>query len=102
MWSLRPEDFRLICISQPPLCEQEQIAQELGGQLVRLDTAITRLEHEITLLREYRTRLTSDVVTGKLDVRAAAASLPEEAAPETDDEEALADETDLDTSETEA
>ena len=29
-------------------------------------------------LREYRTRLIADVVTGKLDVREAAARLPEE------------------------
>ena len=33
---------------------------------------------EISLLREYRTRLIADVVTGKLDVREAAANLPEE------------------------
>ncbi len=33
---------------------------------------------EIELLREYRTRLISDVVTGKLDVREATANLPEE------------------------
>ena len=44
-----------------------------------LATTISRLEREITLLREYRTRLVADVVTGKLDVRAAAASLPDEA-----------------------
>ena len=30
-----------------------------------------------TFLREYRTRLVSQVVTGKLDVREAAASLPD-------------------------
>ena len=36
------------------------------------------LEREIDLLREYRTRLVADVVTGKLDVREAAARLPEE------------------------
>ena len=41
-------------------------------------STIARYEREITLLREYRTRLTADVVTGKLDVRAAAAQLPEE------------------------
>ena len=35
------------------------------------------------ILREYRTRLVADVVTGKLDVREAAAQLPEEAAPDT-------------------
>ena len=39
--------------------------------------ASTRLEREIELLREYRTRLVADVVTGKLDVREAAARLPE-------------------------
>jgi type I restriction enzyme S subunit len=42
------------------------------------DTAIDRYEREITLLREYRTRLVADVVTGKLDVREAALLLPEE------------------------
>ena len=33
---------------------------------------------EIDLIREYRTRLIADVVTGKLDVREAAANLSEE------------------------
>jgi type I restriction enzyme S subunit len=54
------------------------ILKETGG----IGTAIARFEREITLLREYRTRLTADVVTGKLDVRAAAAQLPEEAEEE--------------------
>jgi type I restriction enzyme S subunit len=34
-------------------------------------------EREIALMQEYRTRLTADVVTGKLDVRSAAVQLPE-------------------------
>ena len=42
-----------------------------------IDAAITRARRRIELLREYRTRLIADVVTGKLDVRDAAASLPE-------------------------
>ena len=59
-----------------------------------LTTAISHLEHEIELLREYRTRLVADVVTGKLDVRETAARLPEEAAPEiAEDETGLRDET---------
>jgi type I restriction enzyme S subunit len=37
-----------------------------------------QIEAEIALLREYRTRLIADVVTGKLDVREAAAGLPDE------------------------
>ena len=35
------------------------------------------MHRKIDLLREYRTRLIADVVTGKLDVREAAAALPE-------------------------
>ena len=57
-------------------------------------SAISRLEREIDLLREYRTRLVADVVTGKLDVREAAAWLPEEAAPNAAEDAAdLSDET---------
>lgn len=64
-----------------------------------------KAEREISLLREYRTRLIADVVTGKLDVREAAASLPDEAAepelPEEVDEviegEEIVEDTDLET-----
>ena len=35
------------------------------------------VQEEIDLLREYRTRLIADTVTGKLDVRAAAERLPD-------------------------
>jgi type I restriction enzyme S subunit len=54
----------------------------MDAELARFTNAIARFEREITLLREYRTRLTADVVTGKLDVRAAAAQLPEQAEDE--------------------
>ena len=37
--------------------------------------AISKASNEIDLMTEYRTRLTADVVTGKLDVREAAAKL---------------------------
>ena len=40
-------------------------------------TTIARTEREIALMQEYRTRLTADPATGKLDVREAAAKLPE-------------------------
>ena len=49
----------------------------LMKQLVRYRTPSRRLRTEIALIHEFRTRLIADVVTGKLDVRAAAASLPE-------------------------
>ena len=42
------------------------------------NTAIANSSRQIDLLKEYRTRLIADVVTGKIDVREAAARLPEE------------------------
>ena len=38
----------------------------------------------VPIIREFRTRLVADVVTGKLDVREAAARLPDEAPVEGD------------------
>ena len=63
--------------------EQKEIVNAIFEQTSGLTTTISRLEREIDLLREYRTRLVADVVTGKLDVREAAARLPDEAAPDT-------------------
>ena len=52
----------------------------------QLDQVIARTAREIELLREYRTRLVADVVTGKLDVREAAARLPKEDDAPTEEE----------------
>ena len=62
--------------------EQSQILGFIAREGVPFDTAIARLEREIELLREYRTRLVADVVTGKLDVRPAVRQLPAEPLPE--------------------
>ena len=62
----------------PPKDEAVAIAAYLENETVGIDTAISRLNREIDLLREYRTRLAADVVTGKLDVRTAAAALPQD------------------------
>jgi type I restriction enzyme S subunit len=73
----------------PPCEEQAQIFQGLHFETEAFSKTISRLEREIDLLREYRTRLVADVVTGKLDVREAAARLPGEepllATPDTGD-----------------
>jgi restriction endonuclease S subunit len=62
----------------PPLPEQTAIVEYLDAQTANIDAAIEASGREIDLLREYRTRLISDVVTGKVDVREVAAQLPEE------------------------
>ncbi len=61
----------------PPVTEQEPLVSFLDSTLNRIDQVISAAQREISLLREYRTRLISDAVTGKLDVREAAARLPE-------------------------
>ena len=62
----------------PGVEEQQQILAALDAELRPVDSTISRLEREIDLLREYRTCLVADVVTGKLDVREAATRLPDE------------------------
>lgn len=84
-----------IHVALPPPEEQGVILAVLAEDLFGTNTAISRLEHEISLLREYRTRLVADVVTGKLDVREAAARLPDESAPDAvEDDAGMGDETD--------
>jgi type I restriction enzyme S subunit len=79
-------------LALPKKQEQESIVAHVDSETRPTDVAISRLEREIELLREYRTRLVADVVTGKLDVRAAAARLPDEPSPDAADDEAdLAD-----------
>lgn len=77
-----------ISIAVAPPEEQVTIVNQTSEQTRPLVTAISRLEREIELLREYRTRLVADVVTGKLDVRAATAGLPDEAPPDTAEDDA--------------
>jgi type I restriction enzyme S subunit len=67
-------------INLPPLTEQDAILGAISHKASALQRASNDAGREITLLREYRTRLIADVVTGKLDVREAAARLPDEAA----------------------
>jgi type I restriction enzyme S subunit len=90
-------------VALPPLPDQILIVEMVRGTAVEpLAVAQEALQREIALIREYRTRLIADVVTGKLDVRAAAAALPEEveepeaSEDETPDEVDEVEENDLD------
>jgi type I restriction enzyme S subunit len=74
---LHRQTLRVTKVPIPPLGEQVQIATRLLAATKGLDLAIKSLETEIALLKEYRIRLISDVVTGKMDVRGQAAKLPE-------------------------
>ena len=66
-----------ISVPLAPPHEQSRIADWIDGQLAGTNAIIDRAQREIGLLQEFRTRMIADVVTGKLDVRTIAASLPE-------------------------
>ena len=67
-----------IAIAVPPRFEQDEIVATARAQTSGLTVAIARARRQLELVQEYRTTLIADVVTGKLDVRGAAAQLPEE------------------------
>ena len=66
-----------IVLPVPPLVDQSEIIERVAAIEEQIGRGIQAALREIELLREYQTRLIADVVTGKLDVREAAAALPE-------------------------
>jgi type I restriction enzyme S subunit len=64
--------IRKLPVPLPPLPEQMEIVAALSSRTNALETVVSSLTKEISVLREYRTRLIADVVTGKLDVRGVA------------------------------
>jgi restriction endonuclease S subunit len=58
-----------ISVSVPPIEEQNKIVDFIEIQMERVQTIIEKSKHEIELLKEYKTALISEVVTGKVDVR---------------------------------
>ena len=70
-------DVKSILVPIPPVSEQQRILEDVAWEKDRIASLKHRAVAEIELLREFRTRLTSDVVTGQLDVREAASKLPD-------------------------
>lgn len=82
-YKLSGADVRGLRLPVPGLDIQHMIIRELGAIDANLTQITVKLSREVDLLREFRTRLVADVVTGQIDVRAIAATLPE--APESSD-----------------
>ena len=61
--------FRNFEIPLPPYEEQIKIVQAIGDEEQKTQTAIECLKKQIDLLNDLKTRLISDTVTGKIDVR---------------------------------
>ena len=77
-YGLSQNTIRSVWLPLASLSEQTSIACFLNENAATTDDSISRAYRHIDLLHEYRSRLISDIVTGKLDVREAAAALPEE------------------------
>lgn len=60
---------------RPPLSEQSEIVRQLRSLRREHHERVSLIAREIDLLREFRSRLVADVVTGQVDVRAIVASL---------------------------
>lgn len=59
--------------SLPPRHEQDEIVIHLNDRCARLDRLVLEANAVIAVLREYRSALITDAVTGKIDVREAVA-----------------------------
>jgi type I restriction enzyme S subunit len=93
MDSLNTGILKGVPVLLPPASEQRQLLDRVAQEARSIQRAVSDATHEIDLLREYRTRLIADVVTGKLDVREAAARLSdEEESEELEGAEGLAEE----------
>ncbi len=68
-FNVSPQDVDSVFAALPPLAEQQSILECVENETKAIDASIAAIKREIDLIREYRTRLVADVVTGKVDVR---------------------------------
>lgn len=74
---ISPDQIKSFRVVLPSVEEQEAIVRKIEVMTKTISRSIDVADREIDLLREYRTRLIADIVTGRLDVREAAAKLPD-------------------------
>jgi type I restriction enzyme S subunit len=89
MQSLNTAILSRLPLPLPPREEQMGIPSFIEYESNRVNVAIAQAQREIDLIREYRTRLISDVVTGKLDVRHLSADIDKDLAEPVDMDEGI-------------
>lgn len=87
-WRMPAINFKNYDIPVPPIEEQREIVEYIEHETEKIDLLKKEVEKQIEYLREYRTRLISDVVTGQIDIRDVV--IPEYT-PEDDTEEVAED-----------
>lgn len=74
---LSPDQIRNFSIALPSVNEQRKISRYLRSSTRKTQAAVEAAQRQVALVRDFRARLVADVVTGKTDVREAAAMLPD-------------------------
>ena len=74
--ALTCEDIKSFRVVLPPVDEQEAVLLAIRRKLSNVEGCADLERRQINLVKEYRTRLIADVVTGKLDVREATPAQP--------------------------
>ncbi|GAA3306481.1 restriction endonuclease subunit S [Glutamicibacter nicotianae] len=82
--NLSSSRFGALHVIVPPYVEQREVAAAIAKINAESISVVSRMTQELALLHEFRARLVADVVTGQVDVRAIAATLPD--APDVFDE----------------
>lgn len=72
MQKLAKSSLRTFVAALPPTCEQRDIVAFVSRSTAKIDGLIVKANEVIDTLREYRSALITDAVTGKIDVRGAA------------------------------
>ena len=66
--SMTQLDLNNIALASPPLQEQQQIADYLDQQTVKIDNLINKAKSMVELLKEHKQSLINNVITGKIKV----------------------------------
>lgn len=77
MESLRRPVLASFRVAVPDEYAQRALVERIEARVIDTAQVVEKTQREIALVREFRTRLVGDVVTGQVDVRAIAASLPD-------------------------
>jgi type I restriction enzyme S subunit len=75
--NISQDTIRQLHIQTPPLAEQKEIVDFIKSKVNKINKAATAIHTQIQALKDYRQSLISEVVTGKVDVRAAKSVAPE-------------------------
>lgn len=68
-WRLQADQFLNMKLPQPPIEEQEKIAEYLGNKTSQIESLIADINQQIEKLKQYRQIVIHDAVTGKIKIK---------------------------------